>query len=83
MNSDPVTVATVRLTISRETGKVLSEKVVAQREIRVIVLPDQVKDDEMPLIAHRIAKQIEAELNFPGQIKINMIRESRVADYAK
>ncbi|HZK26002.1 MAG TPA: ribonuclease Y, partial [Thermoclostridium sp.] len=51
--------------------------------IRVIVLPDQVRDDEMPLIAHRIAKQIEAELNFPGQIKVNMIRESRVADYAK
>ncbi len=60
-----------------------SYAVQAGREIRVIVLPDQVRDDEMPLIAHRIAKQIEAELNFPGQIKVNMIRESRVADYAK
>jgi ribonuclease Y len=65
------------------TGVEKSYAVQAGREIRVIVLPDQVKDDEMPLIAHRIAKQIEAELNFPGQIKVNMIRESRVADYAK
>ncbi len=60
-----------------------SYAVQAGREIRVIVLPDVVKDDEMPLIAHQIAKQIETELNFPGQIKVNMIRESRCADYAK
>ncbi|HHV42224.1 MAG TPA: ribonuclease Y [Clostridiaceae bacterium] len=60
-----------------------SYAVQAGREIRVIVVPEQVRDDEMPLIAHRIAKQIESELSFPGQIKVNMIRESRVTDYAK
>ena len=55
----------------------------AGREVRVIVVPDQVNDDEMVLLARDISKQIEAELQYPGQIKVNVIRESRVVDYAK
>lgn len=55
----------------------------AGREIRVMVVPDQVSDAEMVLLARDISKQIEAELEYPGQIKVNVIRESRVTDYAK
>ncbi len=55
----------------------------AGREIRVIVKPDQVSDDKMVLIARDISKRIEDELEYPGQIKINLIRENRVVDYAK
>ena len=55
----------------------------AGREIRVMVVPDQVDDASMVLLARDISKQIEAELEYPGQIKINVIRESRVTDYAK
>ena len=55
----------------------------AGREIRVMVVPDQVDDASMVLLARDISKQIEAELEYPGQIKVNIIRESRVTDYAK
>ena len=55
----------------------------AGREVRVIVVPDQIIDDDMVLLARDISKQIEAELQYPGQIKVNVIRESRVVDYAK
>ncbi|HJD02721.1 MAG TPA: ribonuclease Y [Candidatus Mediterraneibacter excrementavium] len=55
----------------------------AGREIRVMVVPDQVSDDDMVLLARNIAKQIEFELEYPGQIKVNVIRESRATDYAK
>ena len=55
----------------------------AGREIRVMVVPDHVSDADMVLLARDIAKQIEAELEYPGQIKVNVIRESRVVDYAK
>ncbi|MCD8248891.1 MAG: HDIG domain-containing protein, partial [Lachnospiraceae bacterium] len=55
----------------------------AGREIWVIVVPDQVDEASMVLMAHDIAKQIEASLEYPGQIKVNVIRESRVTDYAK
>ena len=55
----------------------------AGREIRVMVVPDQVNDADMVLLAHDIAKQIEAELEYPGQIKVSVIRESRAVDYAK
>ncbi len=55
----------------------------AGREVRVMVVPDQINDDEMVLLARDISKQIEAELQYPGQIKVNVIRESRVTDYAK
>ncbi|HIU76264.1 MAG TPA: HDIG domain-containing protein, partial [Candidatus Pelethocola excrementipullorum] len=55
----------------------------AGREVRVMVVPDQINDNEMVLLARDISKQIEAELEYPGQIKVNVIRESRVTDYAK
>ncbi len=55
----------------------------AGREVRVMVTPDQINDDEMVLLARDLSKQIEAELQYPGQIKVNVIRESRVVDYAK
>lgn len=55
----------------------------AGREIRVIVEPDRVSDEEMSLLAREICREIEEELNYPGMIKVNMIRETRVADYAK
>ncbi len=55
----------------------------AGREIRVMVVPEQVSDADMILLARDISKQIESELEYPGQIKVNVIRESRVTDYAK
>ena len=55
----------------------------AGREIRIMVKPDVVDDDKMVLIAHDIVKKIEDELEYPGQIKVHMIRESRAIDYAK
>ncbi len=55
----------------------------AGREVRVMVIPEQVNDDDMVLLARDVSKQIESELEYPGQIKVNVIRESRVTDYAK
>ena len=55
----------------------------AGREIRVMVVPEHVSDADMVLLARDISKQIENELEYPGQIKVNLIRESRVTDYAK
>ena len=55
----------------------------AGREIRVMVVPEQISDDDMVLLARDMAKQIEDELQYPGQIKVNIIRESRAIDYAK
>ncbi|MGI6021287.1 MAG: ribonuclease Y [Lachnospiraceae bacterium] len=55
----------------------------AGREVRVMVIPEQVNDAEMVLLARDISKQIEEELKYPGVIKVNVIRESRVTDYAK
>ena len=55
----------------------------AGREIRIMVVPEQISDADMELLARDISKQIEAELEYPGQIKVNVIRESRVTDYAK
>jgi ribonuclease Y len=55
----------------------------AGREVRIMVVPEQVSDADMVLMARDISKQIESELEYPGQIKINVIRESRVTDYAK
>ena len=55
----------------------------AGREVRVMVVPEQISDSDMVLLARDISKQIEAELEYPGQIKVNVIRESRVTDYAK
>ncbi len=55
----------------------------AGREVRVMVVPEQISDTDMVLLARNISKQIEKELEYPGQIKVNVIRESRVTDYAK
>jgi len=55
----------------------------AGREIRIMVIPEQISDDDMVLLARDISKRIENELEYPGQIKVNVIRESRVTDYAK
>ncbi len=55
----------------------------AGREIRIMVVPDQINDAEMVLLARDISKKIESELEYPGQIKVNLIRESRVTDFAK
>ena len=55
----------------------------AGREVRVMVVPEQISDTDMVLLAHDISNQIEAEMKYPGQIKVNVIRESRVTDYAK
>jgi ribonuclease Y len=55
----------------------------AGREVRVMVVPDQISDADMVILARDISKQIEDEMKYPGQIKVNIIREKRVVDYAK
>ncbi|MCI7758469.1 MAG: ribonuclease Y, partial [[Eubacterium] saphenum] len=55
----------------------------AGREVRIMVKPEQINDDDMKVLARDIAKRIEAEMDYPGQIKVNLIRESRTVDYAK
>ena len=55
----------------------------AGRELRVMVKPEDVTDDGMKLIAREMAKKIQDEVKYPGQIKVNLIRESRAVDYAK
>jgi len=55
----------------------------AGREVRIIVKPEKVSDDKMTLLARDVSKRIEDEMDYPGQIKVNIIRETRVVDYAK
>ena len=55
----------------------------AGREVRIIAKPDQVRDDEVALLAREISKKIESELEYPGQIKVNVLRETRAIEYAK
>lgn len=55
----------------------------AGREVRIMIKPETVSDDDMKVLARDIAKRIESEMDYPGQIKINLIRESRAVDYAK
>ena len=55
----------------------------AGREVRIMIKPEMVSDEQMTLLAREICQKIEAELDYPGQIKVNMIRESRAVDYAK
>ncbi|NLM56734.1 MAG: ribonuclease Y, partial [Clostridiales bacterium] len=70
--------------IANETeGVEKSYAIQAGREIRIMVKPDVISDDKMKIVAHDIVKRIESELDYPGQIKVHMIRESRVIDYAK
>ena len=65
------------------TGVETSFAIQAGREVRIVVKPELVSDDQMTLMSHQIAERIENELEYPGQIKINVIRESRAVDYAK
>ena len=55
----------------------------AGREVRIIVKPDKISDDQMTILSKDVAKRIESEMDYPGQIKVNVIRETRVVDYAK
>ena len=55
----------------------------AGREIRIIAKPEEVNDEEIVFLAREISKKIEAELEYPGQIKVNVVRETRAVDYAK
>ena len=55
----------------------------AGREVRIIVKPDRITDDQMTVLARDVSKRIENEMDYPGQIKVNIIRETRVVDYAK
>ena len=55
----------------------------AGREVRIIVKPEKINDDQMTILARDVAKRVEAEMDYPGQIKVNIIRETRVVDYAK
>ena len=55
----------------------------AGRELRIMVKPESISEDQMVIIAHDISKRIEEELEYPGHIKIDIIRETRVTDYAK
>ena len=55
----------------------------AGREVRIVVKPEKISDDQMTLMARDVAKKVEDEMDYPGQIKVNIIRETRVVDYAK
>ena len=55
----------------------------AGREVRIIVKPERISDDQMTVLARDVSKKIEEEMDYPGQIKVNIIREKRVVDYAK
>ena len=55
----------------------------AGREVRILVQPEKIGDDQVILLARSIAKKIEDELDYPGQIKVSVIRESRATEYAK
>ena len=55
----------------------------AGREVRIIVKPEKINDDEMVVLARDVSKRIEDEMEYPGQIKVNVIRERRIVDYAK
>ena len=55
----------------------------AGREVRIVVKPEQISDADMTILARDVAKKVEEEMEYPGQIKVNIIRETRVVDYAK
>ena len=59
------------------------DNALASREVRILVQPDKVGDDQVILLARQVAKKIEDELDYPGQIKVSVIRESRATEYAK
>ncbi|MBE6912317.1 MAG: ribonuclease Y [Ruminococcaceae bacterium] len=65
------------------SGVERSYAIQAGREVRIVVKPDEVNDDELVLLSRELAKKIESELDYPGQIKVHLIRETRAIDYAK
>jgi len=65
------------------TGVDKSFAIQAGREVRIMVVPEKISDDDMVILAHNVAKRIEQEMQYPGQIKVNVIRESRAEDTAK
>lgn len=65
------------------SGVEKSYAIQAGREVRIMIKPEQISDDDMKVLARDIAKRIESEMEYPGQIKVNLIRESRAVDYAK
>ena len=64
-------------------GVASSFAIQAGREIRIMVKPEEVGEDQMVLLARDIAKKIESDLEYPGQIKVNLLRETRAVEYAK
>ena len=64
-------------------GVETSYAIQAGREVRILVKPEAVSDDELVILARDIVQKIEAELDYPGQIKVNGIRENRAVDFAK
>ena len=60
-----------------------SYAILAGREVRIVIQPEKINDEKMVIVAREIAKKIENEMNYPGQIKINLIRESRVVEFAR
>ena len=79
----PTTPSRRHMTVSGFDGVERSYAIQAGREVRVIVKPDQVDDNKALFLAKDIAKKIETELEYPGQIKVNVIREFRSVEYAK
>ena len=67
----------------RSPGVEKSYAIQAGREVRIMVKPEEVSEDNMVLLAHDLAKKIESELEYPGQIKVNVIRETKAVEYAK
>ena len=65
------------------TGSKSRQAIQAGREIRIMVKPEVINDEKMVLLARDICKKIEEDLDYPGQIKVNIIRESRAIEYAK
>ncbi|MDE6132457.1 MAG: ribonuclease Y, partial [Oscillospiraceae bacterium] len=55
----------------------------AGREVRIMIMPEKINDEKMTIVAREIAQRIENEMDYPGQIKVNLIRESRAVEYAK
>ena len=55
----------------------------AGREVRIMIAPEQINDEKMVIVARDIAKRIETEMDYPGQIKVHLIRESRAIEFAK
>ena len=74
--------ALFRLT-SSYPGVEKSYAIQAGREVRVMVKPEQVNEDQMVILARELAKRIENELEYPGQIKVHVLRETKVVEYAK